>query len=324
MAEPAFIYAFDNLGPYRFTELCGNLLGSQHRGFVLGGEGADGGIDGEVDSLLGIWQPEYEEALLTDIIQPSQTVIFQFKHKVSGRVGQIQSRERIRKLYECTATKKCELHSKLIQERKPAAYVLVTNIEVNSQWRNKFRATCKAENPAIQHYQVIGLDDLVSWVKMMPELRQLYFPTIFGVPQFNLRVSVRHSVELLSSEDLALIVDVMNIGLMPSYLDGSSPKCLFIINGKMEELGLDFYSNPLVFMNSNSGITLAPGRKYTYLFPQHFFTALRKYAEEKLRADGRIFPVEIRIRDDIDNFYRHILEEDQKSMILKWMYGEGV
>jgi len=49
MAKPAFIYAFDNLGPYRFTELCGEILGSRYNGFLLGGEGADGGIDGEID-----------------------------------------------------------------------------------------------------------------------------------------------------------------------------------------------------------------------------------------------------------------------------------
>lgn len=35
MAKPAFIYAFDNLGPYRFTELCGELLGSRYHGFML-------------------------------------------------------------------------------------------------------------------------------------------------------------------------------------------------------------------------------------------------------------------------------------------------
>ena len=48
MAKPAFISAFDNLGPERFTELCGLLLGSRYKGFLLGGVGPDGGIDGEV------------------------------------------------------------------------------------------------------------------------------------------------------------------------------------------------------------------------------------------------------------------------------------
>ncbi len=43
MAKPAFIYAFDNLGPDRFAELCGVLIGSRYKGFVLGGVGPDGG-----------------------------------------------------------------------------------------------------------------------------------------------------------------------------------------------------------------------------------------------------------------------------------------
>jgi hypothetical protein len=88
MAKPVFIYAFDNLGPYRFTELCGELFGSRYNGFMLGGEGADGGIDAEIDKVLGIWHPEAKDALLTDIIQPGQKVVFQFKHKVSARIGQ--------------------------------------------------------------------------------------------------------------------------------------------------------------------------------------------------------------------------------------------
>ena len=81
MAEPAFIYAFDNLGPYRFIELCGELLGSSYSGFLLGGEGPDGGIDAEIDNVLGVWNPEVRSPLLEDIIQPKETLVFQFKHK---------------------------------------------------------------------------------------------------------------------------------------------------------------------------------------------------------------------------------------------------
>ena len=90
MAKPAFIYAFDNLGPERFAELCGVLLGSRYKGFglfLMGGVGPDGGIDAEFDTDLGIWQPESEQALFNDIIFPERTVIFQFKHKTVSRVG---------------------------------------------------------------------------------------------------------------------------------------------------------------------------------------------------------------------------------------------
>ena len=89
MAKPAFIYAFDNLGPERFVELCGELLGSRYKGFGLlsGGVGPDGGIDAELDTNLAIWQPESDDALLGEIIGPGKTVVFQFKHKVVARIG---------------------------------------------------------------------------------------------------------------------------------------------------------------------------------------------------------------------------------------------
>lgn len=64
MAKPAFIYAFDNFEPERFTQLCGELLGSRYKGFgsfAFGGVGADGGIDAELDANFAIWQPEEEE-----------------------------------------------------------------------------------------------------------------------------------------------------------------------------------------------------------------------------------------------------------------------
>jgi hypothetical protein len=53
MASPAFIYAFDSLGPDRFVALCGLLLGGKYRGFLLSGPGPDGGIDGELTPAFG-------------------------------------------------------------------------------------------------------------------------------------------------------------------------------------------------------------------------------------------------------------------------------
>ncbi len=114
MAKPAFIYAFDNLGPERFTELCGVLLASKYRGFLLGGVGPDGGIDGELDKYYGFLQPESQFSLENEIIKPNDLVVFQFKHKVTARVGQAQTRTQLLNLYKCQSNNKCELHRDLV------------------------------------------------------------------------------------------------------------------------------------------------------------------------------------------------------------------
>ena len=184
MAKPAFIYAFDNLGPERFTELCGLLLASRYKGFLLGGVGADGGIDSELDEKLGEWRSESTLPLLNEVIQPGQLVVFQFKHKATARVGESRARRQLLSLYRCQRSKKCELHRNLILQKHPNVYVLLTNIEVNSEFRTTFIEQCKAENNKIQHYQIIGLDELETWTTMEVEVRHLYFPTIFGPPAF--------------------------------------------------------------------------------------------------------------------------------------------
>src|SRR5262245_12899808 len=101
MAKPAFIYAFDNLGPDKFVELCGLLLAARHKGFLLGGVGPDGGIDSELDPWLGEWQPESEDPLLNELVQAGKLVVFQFKHIVVARAGgQVEARKRILNLYK--------------------------------------------------------------------------------------------------------------------------------------------------------------------------------------------------------------------------------
>src|SRR5579871_6292367 len=95
MATPAFIYAFDNLGPDHFTNLCGQLLGSRCKGFLLGGVGADGGIDGELDERLGEWHPESLSPMLDQLVRPGQLAVFQFKRKVTARTTQAQARSQL-------------------------------------------------------------------------------------------------------------------------------------------------------------------------------------------------------------------------------------
>jgi hypothetical protein len=190
MATPVFIYAFDNLGPERFAELCGLILASRYKGFLLGGVGPDGGIDGEIDNLLGIWQPEINSPLLNEIVHAGGKIVFQFKHKVTARVGQARARKELMNLYRTTKSKKSELKKKLIREQKPIAYVLVTNVEINSNFRASFIKQCRSENKKIQHFQVIGIDELEQWVTMEQQIRHHFFPTIFGPPMHKLRVNI--------------------------------------------------------------------------------------------------------------------------------------
>ena len=317
MAKPAFIYAFDNLGAYRFIELCGELLGARYNGFMLGGEGADGGIDAEIDKVLGVWHPEHKDSLLTDIIQPGQTVVFQFKHKVSARIGQAQTRTHLLNLYKCNQKKICELHSDLVQEKRPTSYVLVTNVEVNSQFRNTFINQCKEEEPRIEHYQVIGLDELVAWVEMQPELRHLYFPTIFGPPRFDLRINSSFGF-LINGDgpDIGcLFVEVLNVGTVPSFLNPSAVAFICNVDGKIDPVKFFYRKDTRIGqLNPDPTKGLEPGRKQTYFFPLADFSYVRERGES-------IFPIEIQVTDEIGNKYREKISDEIGDMITKAIYA---
>ena len=324
MAKPAFIYAFDNLGPERFAELCGELLGSRYKGFGLvglGGVGPDGGIDAELDTNLGIWQPESEEALFDCIVRPGKTVIFQFKHKVVARIGgQSQARLQLLSLYKCRGGYACELHRRLIVEKRPTDYVLVTNVEVNSQFRSKFIEQCRSEEPEIEHYQVAGLDELESWVTMETRLRHLYFPTIFGPPRFDLRirlsegfvaphyggldVDLDHSIELLQ-------VSVRNVGTSPSYIASiNSIRFMVIVDGKLEPLTFLVVDNEILRrINPEPGTALEPGREHTYSFPFEMLHQIKKRGHV-------VFPVEVLVTDEIGNAYSAPIPGNLRERIL--------
>lgn len=312
MAKPTFIYAFDNLGPERFTEVCGLLLASRYRGFLLGGVGPDGGVDSELDEVLGIWKPESISPLLNEIIQPERTVIFQFKHKVTARVGQAQSRTQLLTLYKCQQSKSCELHRNLVLEKHPNVYVLVTNVETNSEFRAKFIAQCRLENPQIEHYQIIGLDELENWVATEIELRHLYFPTIFGPPRFNLQIQFNtavmgHPLEVNETINV-FTVDILNVGLVPSYIRSVVFK--IILDGQI----MIFYppfNNPIANkINPPFGIALEPGRKQTYIYTFDMLRAMKGKGNE-------VFPLEILVFDEIGNEYRAAIADDQRRIILE-------
>jgi len=312
MAKPAFIYAFDNLGPDRFTELCGVLLASRFKGFLLGGVGADGGVDGELDRYYGSWQPEANSPLLNEIIMPDDLVVFQFKHKVTARVGQAKTRTQLLSLFKCQPSNKCELHRKLILQKRPNVYVLVTNVEVNSEFRAKFIEVCKRENPQITNYQIIGLDELETWVSMEVELRHLYFPTIFGPPRFQLSVQFTQGTawydEFNVNRSISLFqVVIKNIGIATSYIGSIQFKA--IVDGELQHM-LTVPGNPIMeMMNPKPGTPLEPGRSQIYHYP---FEVL-----QQIKQKGKsVFPFEVIVTDEIGNRYSAEISEALRKAIL--------
>lgn len=313
MAKPAFIYAFDNLGPERFTELCGLLLGARYKGFLLGGVGADGGVDGEIDELLGEWNPETVAPLISEVIQPGRLVVFQFKHKVVARVGQATARSQLLNLFKCspTSNKQCELHRNLITNRNPTAYVLVTNVEANSEFRSKFVEQCQRENPNIIHYQVIGLDELENWIANQPELRHLYFPTIFGESRFNLKVKLSRGLffpynyqKTVLDEINVFQVSVLNIGIAPSYVQTIWFET--IVDGTLKSFSLFSIKDPIMQSNPKRGEPIEPGRAFTWSFPQDALQELKKQGKE-------VFPVEIQVLDEIGNTYTAPISDELRK-----------
>jgi len=315
MAKPAFIYAFDNLGPERFTELCGLLLGSQFKGFLLGGVGKDGGIDGEADELLGEWRPESISPLRNEILQPGQLVVFQFKHKVTARNGQVNSRKQLLDLYKCHPNNKCELHSHLIQKKKPGVYVLVTNVEVNSEFREKFIQQCRLENRDIKHYQIFGLDELESWVTNEPELRHLYFPTIFGPPRFHLQIQLGYTFAGYTQPPYldhvpALNVSALNVGTVPSYVNRVEFEV--IIDGQLQTKGFtDFGMGFTSHMSQPFGTAIQPGQKHSYRY--HF-----KDLGELGKLGRKVFPVAVHVHDEIGNMYSEPISEEMRNKMMKY------
>lgn len=306
MARPAFIYAFDNLSPYRFAELCGFLLAERYKGFLLGGVGPDGGIDGEIDNILGVWSPETESSLENHIIQSGQLVVFQFKHKVVGRIGgQAKARQELLTLYKGSSKKSSELKRDLIVEKKPDVYVLVTNVEINANFRHTFIQECRKVNSSIKSYQIVGLDELELWVTMNKNLRHFYFPTIFGIPRFHLDIQL--NLGFIENTDV-LIVSILNIGESSSYLHAVDVK--IIVENEIQKFLFNPYNIPLMAtFNPKPGTIIEPGRKLSYYFPLDVVRdLLRKH---------HAFPIEIVVTDEIDNTYRVEIDSSLREQLLR-------
>lgn len=316
MAKPVFIYAFDNLGPERFVELCGLILASRYKGFLLGGVGPDGGIDGEIDSFLGSWQPEVDSPLLNEIVHARGKVVFQFKHKVAARVGQARARKELLNLYKSTNSKKSELKKKLIKEQSPFAYVLVTNVEINSNFRTNFIKQCQSENPKIQHYQVIGLDELELWITMEQQIRHHFFPTIFGPPQYNLHIKISFGEAMLdhhgygiSDKKSLFQISILNIGTAPSYVDSINVNV--IENNTRKELQIVQVPGDRLMdsINPKPGEAIEPGRKSVYSYELDSIS-------EIFSRDSNVFPFEIVVYDEIGNAYRCEISDKMRDILL--------
>lgn len=319
MATPGFVYAFDNLGPDRFVALCGLLLGARYKGFLLTGPGPDGGVDAEQSPILAELRPESPALFQNTLIEPGAIAVFQFKHKIVARVGEAAARIQILSLYKSTATRKSEVLGSQVIARKPSAYILVTNVEVNSVFRSSFIEQCKKENPSITHYEVIGLDDLESWIVQDGQLRSQYFPTLFGLPRFNLGLKLQsgmtHSQDspwgpegaTYQPKDKILCLTVMNIGDGTSYLSNIKFKAL--VDGQVSYFmksplpaGLDPLANPRM------GEPIEPGRSAEFRFPFAMF-------QEHAKGKREYFLDAILVWDQIDNLYTKSISDELRNDI---------
>ncbi len=316
MASPSFVYAFDVLGPDKFVELCGLLLGFRYKGFTLSGPGPDGGVDAESSPVLGELQLEESSLIGNDLAKEGDTIVFQFKHKVVARVGESNTRASLLALYKGSPSKISEVCKPEVVARKPKTYVLVTNVEVSAMFQSKFSEICRSANSNIENYQVIGLEDLERWVTQDRELRCLYFPTIFSAPRFNLKVKLNYGVlaninrydeEIDSAEVLS--VEVLNIGINSSYVSG--------IKFKYYDAGTTGYVMRLPYSsdqndpmsNPKFGEEIKPGRRAEYRFPYSFFKELAEGKSEEF------FLASVRVADEVDNVYTAEFEEGLKQRI---------
>lgn len=232
-------------------------------------------------------------------------------------------------------TERCELHSTLIQAKPPSAYVLVTNVEINANTRHDFIQQCREENADIERYQIIGLDELASWVTSSPHLRHLYFPTIFGPPQFHLHVRLDRMFTFNKADqsgrawlraDQADVRDitgngdgvteffrmtVMNAGSAPSYVDRL--EMAVIARGRTITIPLapDVKDGALRGNSDEIGAPLEPGRSHHYNL-----TFDRAAGALPSVADDAAFPVEVRVWDQIDNVYVEAIPEDIRARIV--------
>jgi len=324
MATPAFVYAFDNLGPERFVQLCGLLLGSRYKGFLLTSPGPDGGVDAEVCPELGELTIETPAVMQQTLLQTDMRAIFQFNHKVVARVGEANARTQLMSMFRSTKGRRSEVLGPEITKRNPDVYILVTNVEINSGFRSSFAELCDKENPGIQYYMVIGLDELEAWVTEDRQLRSMFFPTIFSPARFNLALKiapgytykkgspVRHEGTAYTPDRPILCLSVMNIGEATSYL--SSIKFKIFRNGEVQY----FMKSPIPpgqidpLANPKVDEPIEPGRSAGFRFPFLMF-------QLEHEDNGEFFLESVLAFDQIGNTYSLDIPEEIRLLL----FGEN-
>ncbi len=322
MATPAFVYAFDNLGPSQFVELCSLLLGARYKGFLLSGPGVDGGIDAEIDTILAELRLEEPTLLVEEVVASQKLVVFQFKHMVVARVGQVNARRKMLDLYRSSSSRVSEVCKPEVKGRKPAGYILVTNVEVSSKFRSHFAAICREENPEITKYQVIGLDDLEEWVTMDHHLRAQYFPTIFGSPRFDLQIKLQTGFlgrvspdDRIIPTDKVLCIGVLNVGAARSYI--SSIKFKILVDGEVRYAlpSLPHPARPDLMGNPKFGEPVPPGKRQDFRYLFKMFWNLKSEAKESF------FLSDVMVWDEIDNMYSVSIPDAIRKEIFDNMEG---
>ena len=346
MATPSLIPAFDDLGSDGFARLCSTLLSSRYPvgSLALGGVSADAGADAQVDErYFRVLTPRVTDALGDDVLPSGQKVIFQFKHVVVGRAGEQNARDRVLGYYRCIPSEKCELHKdghmRLFASYGPAAYRLITNVEVTRAFRESFIAQCTkpvhTPNPHISTYNVMGLDELEALLATEPDLAGQHLPDVYGPARFHLRVRVdtvythldpvdghRHWVRASGTRlpDLRAGADaieefvqvaVQNHGASPSYIDRIEMRV--VGHGRHRDVALipDPGDPLLSSISSPLGQVLPPGAAHRYNF------RLRYLGQSVHAADETGIPSGIRVVDQIGQEYAAVIGDDVRDKLLR-------
>ena len=201
--------------------------------------------------------------------------------------------------------------------KKPRTYVLVTNVEVNTAFRESFREICRAESTDIANFEVIGLDELQAWVTQDHHLRAQFFPMLFGRPRFELKVNLVLGTTMVpdsptfpttvrKGEELVCIT-VANVGEVTSYVENLKFKA--VIDGKVQYLlpsPLPKEQDPLA--NPRPGAAVAPGQSLDY---RHYLKMLQNASSEA----SEFWLAELIVRDQIGNTYTCEIPDDVRAAI---------
>lgn len=220
----------------------------------------------------------------------------------------------------------------------PAAYRLITNVEVTQAFRESFIAQCTTPvhtpSPHISNYNIMGLDELEALLMTEPDLAGQLLPDAYGPTRFHLRMRVdtlytyldpvnahRHWVRAVETRlpDLRAGADeieefvqvtVQNHGTSPSYIDRIEMRV--VGHGRHRDMAL--IPNPgdplLSSISSPLGQVLPPGAAHRYNF------RLRDLGQVMHAVNEAGVPSEIRVVDQIGQEYAAVIGDDVRDKLL--------